>query len=271
MLLVEDDPDNRRLCAEWLTIAGFRVDEAHNGLQALEHAFQMVPDVVVTDLDIPGIDGFELTRRLKSDPRTFEVPVLAVTGYSAFALDPARARKAGCAAVLAKPYSPDKLADAIRALVDARRRSQTSRMTSQVHIPVPAPPSRRPVVLIVEDHVDTRQMYEEFLSGRFEIVTAGDGREALDVMMAGPLPDLVITDLGLPRLGGFELISEMRQNDGMRRVPVICLSGYGGQAHEKRAQEAGCDRILQKPCLPDVLGDEAEELIRRSRNQDSPA
>ncbi len=125
MLLVEDDPENRRLSAEWLTIAGFRVDEAHNGLQALERAFQMVPDVVVTDLDIPGIDGFELTRRLKGDPRTSEVPVLAVTGYSAFALDPARARKAGCGAVLAKPYSPDKLADAIRALVDARRRSQT--------------------------------------------------------------------------------------------------------------------------------------------------
>ena len=130
--------------------------------------------------------------------------------------------------------------------------------------------STRPVVLIVEDHVDTRQMYEEFLSNRFEIVTAADGREALDVMAAGPLPDLVITDLGLPRLGGLELITEMRQNDEMRHVPVICLSGYGGEAHNKRAQAAGCNRILQKPCMPDDLGDVAEELLRSSRNQDSP-
>ena len=60
-----------------------RVDEAHNGLQALERALDVTPDLVVTDLNIPGIDGFELTRRLKHDPRTREVPVLAVTGYAA--------------------------------------------------------------------------------------------------------------------------------------------------------------------------------------------
>jgi len=80
--------------ADWLTEAGFRVDQAHNGLQALERAFDSRPHVVVTDLNIPGIDGFELTRRLKQDVRTRDVPVLAVTGYAAFALDPERARRA---------------------------------------------------------------------------------------------------------------------------------------------------------------------------------
>lgn len=106
--------------AEWLTHAGFRVDEAHNGLQALERAFEGPPDVVVTDLNIPGIDGFELTRRLKQDPRTRDVPVLAVTGYAAFASDPARARRAGCDAVLPKPCTPDDLETAIRTLMDER-------------------------------------------------------------------------------------------------------------------------------------------------------
>ena len=88
VLLVEDDQDGRRMYAEWLTEAGFRVEEAHNGLQALERAFDSRPHVVVTDLNIPGIDGFELTRRLKHDARTRDVPVLAVTGYAAFASDP---------------------------------------------------------------------------------------------------------------------------------------------------------------------------------------
>jgi CheY-like chemotaxis protein len=120
VLLVEDDRDGRRMYAEWLTHAGFRVDEAHNGFQALERAFEKTPDVIVTDLNIPGIDGFELTRRLKHDPRTREVPVLAVTGYAAFASDPARARRAGCDAVLSKPCTPDDLEVAIRTLLDAR-------------------------------------------------------------------------------------------------------------------------------------------------------
>src|SRR5512147_235050 len=108
--------------AEWLTHAGFTVDEAHNGLQALERAFDSRPDVVVTDLNIPGIDGFELTRRLKQDPRTCDIPVLAVTGYAAFASDPGRALRAGCDAVLPKPCSPDELETAIRSLIEARSR-----------------------------------------------------------------------------------------------------------------------------------------------------
>ena len=122
VLLVEDDRDGRRMYAEWLSHAGFHVLEAHNGLQALERALEFPPDVVVTDLKIPGIDGFELTRRLRSDPRTQAVPVLAVTGYAAFAADPSRARRAGCDAVLEKPCSPDDLEFAVRTLIAESRK-----------------------------------------------------------------------------------------------------------------------------------------------------
>jgi len=122
VLLVEDDQAGRRMYADWLTGAGFRVDQAHNGLQALERALDAPPNIVVTDLNIPGIDGFELTRRLKQDSRTREVPVLAVTGYAAFASDPERAHRAGCDAVLAKPCSPEDLEAAIRGLIRERSR-----------------------------------------------------------------------------------------------------------------------------------------------------
>jgi two-component system cell cycle response regulator DivK len=108
--------------ADWLTEAGFRVAQAHNGLQALERAFDSCPHVVVTDLNIPGIDGFELTRRLKQDARTRDIPVVAVTGYAAFASDPERARRAGCDAVLSKPCSPEDLEAAIRSLIRERSR-----------------------------------------------------------------------------------------------------------------------------------------------------
>jgi two-component system, cell cycle response regulator DivK len=122
VLLVEDDPQGRRLYADWLTLAGFRVEQAHNGLQALERARESTPDVVVTDLHIPGIDGFELARQLRLDVRTRAIPVLAVTGYAAFAADPERARRAGCDAVLPKPCSAEDLEAAIRTLMDERAR-----------------------------------------------------------------------------------------------------------------------------------------------------
>ena len=120
VLLVEDDSAGRRMYAEWLAQAGFSVNQAHNGLQALERALESVPDIVVTDLNIPGIDGFELTRRLKQDPRTRTVPVIALTGYAAFQADPGRAIRAGCDAVLEKPCTPDDLEATIRTLMTGR-------------------------------------------------------------------------------------------------------------------------------------------------------
>src|SRR5687767_898289 len=126
VLLVEDDSAGRRMYAEWLTDAGFAVQQAHNGLQALERALELVPDVVVTDLNIPGIDGFELTRRLKHDPRTRNVPVVAVTGYAAFAADPNRAHRAGCDAVLEKPCSAADLETAIRRLLEDSHKPGTA-------------------------------------------------------------------------------------------------------------------------------------------------
>src|SRR5205085_10903603 len=95
VLVVEDDRDGRLLVLEWLSDAGFRVEQAHNGLQALERAIDLVPDAVLTDLHLPGIDGYELTRRLKTDARTTSIPVLAVTGYGPFTQDPSRAERAG--------------------------------------------------------------------------------------------------------------------------------------------------------------------------------
>jgi CheY-like chemotaxis protein len=126
VLLVEDDQVGRRLYAALLEQAGFHVVEAHNGLQALERAVELRPDVVVTDLNIPGIDGYELTRRLKGDPRTGGIPILAVTGYVAFTQDPDRAGRAGCDAILAKPCSAEDLERTMRSLIEEARRPRSA-------------------------------------------------------------------------------------------------------------------------------------------------
>jgi CheY-like chemotaxis protein len=117
----------------------------------------------------------------------------------------------------------------------------------------------RPVVLLVEDHTDTRQMYAEFLSGLFEVLQAANGEEALELARRH-VPGLVITDFSLPGIDGFELTRQLKVDASTRHVPVICLSGYGGRAHETRAREVGCDRVLEKPCLPDVLAQTAREM-----------
>ena len=126
VLIVEDDRDGRLLFAEWLEQSGFRVEQAHNGLQALERAFDLVPDAILTDLNIPGIDGYELTRRLKMDSRTSQIPILAVTGYAPFTQDPSRADRAGCDAILPKPCLPDDLEAVLTALIARARERRTA-------------------------------------------------------------------------------------------------------------------------------------------------
>jgi two-component system, cell cycle response regulator DivK len=116
VLLVDDYPDNRDIYVQFLTYSGLRVEEADNGYQALDKAFALRPDVIVMDLSLPGLDGWEATRRLKDDPRTRAIPVIALTGH-ALAGHSKVAFDAGCDAFVTKPCLPEHLLDQIRAIL----------------------------------------------------------------------------------------------------------------------------------------------------------
>jgi two-component system, cell cycle response regulator DivK len=120
VLLVDDYPDNRDIYVQFLTYAGLRVEEAENGHQALDKAFTLRPDVIVMDLSLPGLDGWEATRRLKQDPRTRDIPVIALTGH-ALAGHSKVAFDAGCDAFIPKPCLPERLLEEIRAILTAAR------------------------------------------------------------------------------------------------------------------------------------------------------
>ena len=119
VLVIEDDRAARRLYAEELQRAGFNVSEAHNGLQAIEKATDLQPDAIITDLGLPGIDGYELCRRLQRDERLGLVPIIAITGRYFSDADIARAKREGCHAVLIKPFEGDELVAEVRKVLSA--------------------------------------------------------------------------------------------------------------------------------------------------------
>src|SRR6059058_6530888 len=116
ILIVEDDPHTRLYYSAVLERGGFRIEQAHNGHQALEKAFKSAPDLILTDIAVPGIDGIELCRRLRADARTRAIPVLAVTGYGDRHY-PDRVIHAGANHVLTKPCGPDVLVSEARRLL----------------------------------------------------------------------------------------------------------------------------------------------------------
>lgn len=108
VLVVDDYLEAREICAEYLGFHGYRVVTAENGLQALERAFEMLPDVILMDLSLPELDGWAATRRLKADPRTRGIPIVALTGH-ALSAERERALAAGCDDVITKPVVPREL------------------------------------------------------------------------------------------------------------------------------------------------------------------
>jgi two-component system, cell cycle response regulator DivK len=119
VLVVEDYQDAREMYAAYLQFSGYEVAEATDGVQAIEKTLELMPDIILMDLALPKMDGWEATRRLKSDERTRHIPIVALTGH-ALAGHAEGARQAGCDSFVTKPCLPDALVAEIERMLAAR-------------------------------------------------------------------------------------------------------------------------------------------------------
>ena len=118
-----------------------------------------------------------------------------------------------------------------------------------------------PKILYVEDNEDNVYMLSRRLTQQgFEVVVARDGEEGV-AMAAAEAPDLVLMDLGLPVLDGWEATRRLKSDASTRHIPVIALTGHALSGYSKSAKEAGCDAFLTKPCLPDKLVSEIRKML----------
>jgi two-component system cell cycle response regulator DivK len=116
VLVVEDTEDNRRIVYDLLTASGYQVLEARDGAAGMAMAAEHRPDLILMDVQLPELDGYEATRRLKADPDLRDIPVIAVTAY-ALSDDEGKARAAGCDGYVAKPFSPRQLLATVRKFI----------------------------------------------------------------------------------------------------------------------------------------------------------
>ena len=124
VLVVEDYEDAREMYSAYLQFSGYRVAEATNGLEAIQKTLELMPDIILMDLALPKMDGWEATRRLKTDERTKHIPIVALTGH-ALAGYAEGARQAGCDAFVTKPCLPDALVVEIQRMLASRGPQQS--------------------------------------------------------------------------------------------------------------------------------------------------
>ena len=113
ILVIEDTEDNRRIIRDLLTNFGYELIEAADGVEGVALAEAQRPDLILMDIQLPGVDGYEATRRIRAIPGLARVPIIAVTSY-ALSGDEAKARAAGCDGYVAKPFSPRQLLAKVR-------------------------------------------------------------------------------------------------------------------------------------------------------------
>ena len=118
-----------------------------------------------------------------------------------------------------------------------------------------------PLVLVVEDYQDAREMYSAYLQfSGYRVAEATNGLEAIEQANA-LMPDIILMDLALPKMDGWEATRRLKMQDSTRHIPIVALTGHALAGHAEGARQAGCDSFVTKPCLPDALVAEIKRML----------
>ncbi|MEG5042399.1 MULTISPECIES: response regulator [unclassified Microcoleus] len=228
VLVVDDDPISRDLIQRALSRQGLHIEVAGSGEQALRLAKQLRPDAITLDVIMPGMDGWAVLSALKADPDLAEIPVILLS----FVGNKSLGFALGASDYLTKPVDGKRLA----ALLNKYRRDQdgvaSNNLTCQI--------------LIVEDDVATREILRCVLETQGWAVTEADsGRAALDRLKVAR-PHLILLDLTLPEMDGFELIGELRKSHSGDPIPIVVITGKDLTPAESQQLNGYVERVLQK-------------------------
>ncbi|MBI1205723.1 MAG: PleD family two-component system response regulator [Azospirillum sp.] len=276
VLVVDDVMPNVKLLAAKLTREYFDVITASNGSQALDLVKRESPDIVLLDVMMPGMDGFEVCKLIRSDPATMHIPVVMVTALSDVA-DRVRGLEAGADDFLTKPVNDVALFARVRSLVrlkmmmdEWRLRESTSGQFGILggEVPVQAESVERAQVLVLEDNLlDLDKIIETLKRDDGKADAAETCATALELALAEDF-DLVVISLTLLNEDGLRLCSQLRSHERTRQVPILLVVDEGDMSRVAKGLELGANDYVIKPLDRNELRARIRTQIRRKRFQD---
>ncbi|MFN7208885.1 MAG: pyridoxal-phosphate dependent enzyme [Aggregatilineales bacterium] len=243
IVVIDDNPNDTRLIRRLLQAhKNYRVFESNNPLDGLDLVRQRRPDLVITDLSMPEMDGFSLMEALKADPETAHIPVIVLSGKTLTQADQARLSGQIDSVWLKGSYSTRELVDhVVSTLKDRAAESESAASPLPKRATQPVQPVEGAFkVLIVDDNPYDARLVRRILeaSRKFSVSEARTGESALKAMQE-QLPDLVILDVMLPDMGGLDVLERMRQSERLRNVRVAVMSAKElGEIDRPRLQDA---------------------------------
>jgi two-component system cell cycle response regulator len=252
VLIVEDNPINRELVDYLLRAHGFETFKAMDGAIGLDVARRERPHLILSDIQMPGMDGIEFARELKRDPALRHTPLVALTAL-AMVGDRDRILAEGFDGYIAKPVDPQTFLETVNGFLEPSLRQEAA-----------APPRATPVaapivagsalILVLDDMPFNLALKRDLLEPHgFEVQTASTVAQAWELAQARP-PDLIISDVGLQGGHGFEFIRRVKADPRLGEIPFIFLSAtHWADAAKAEGLRLGALRYLCRPLEPTVL------------------
>lgn len=246
LVLVDDSDLVHRHTRGVLEKAGYQVRSAMDGLEALRMIRSKRPDLVITDIEMPEMDGYDLCREMKTDPQLGSIPVIICSALGETA-DLEKGFNVGADDYLVKPAIHEELLSRIRNIFAGIEMSGRER------------------ILVVEDSPPVRHLVADALSRQgFEVLTAADGMQGFEAAKE-VLPDLLITDYDMPLLTGFELVHALKRNPRTRDIPVMMLTARDTKRDQAQMRAVGLTSYLVKPFSADKCIAVVERLLAERR------
>jgi two-component system cell cycle response regulator len=240
ILVVEDNPTNLKLVSDVLEFEGYDILKAVDAEEAQVVLAATLPDLILMDIALPGMDGLTLTRKLKAGERTRGIRIVALTAF-AMKGDDQKALDAGCDGYITKPIDTRKLPDQVAGFL-ARASGQSRR--------------RRLKILVVEDHAADLKLADLVLSTAGHSVRAAEAAEQAFAAIEEDRPQLIFLDLDLPGMDGLALVRKLKADPDTCDIRVVAVTFYSEKYPKAAALAAGCDAYLLKPINTHELSDQ---------------
>lgn len=265
VLVIEDNKANLDLMVYLLKAFGYAPLVAMNGEHGVQVALEELPDIILCDLQLPGIDGFEVLRQLKGNQRMARTLVVAVTAL-AMVGDREKALSAGFDGYLSKPINPKTFVQQIEELLPSSVRPTAPEPSvhklAAARAPAPAVEVRAHVLVVDDSPVNRELLLKTLEPFGYQVDTARSVAEALECLKR-QVSDLIISDFHMPREGGLEFLAALKRDPALRRIPFLLMtSSMLGDIDERLALECGADKFIGRPIEPELLLREIETMLQ---------
>jgi len=256
ILVIEDNALNLKLVRSLLILGGYQVLEAEDAEKGIELASHHLPDLILMDIQLPGMDGLEATRILKTREETQSIPVVALTAY-AMTGDEIKAREAGCSGYITKPLNTRTFLETLKKYLN---------QYPAANAPVPRGADRRKsrILIVDDDPLNVKLLSAKLPADQFEPLPAFNGEEALHRTIEDN-PDLILLDIMMPDMDGYEVSHRLKTNPATEGIPIILVTALDGSEDKIRGFEAGADEFLNKPVNDIELLTRINSLLRLRR------